>query len=172
MTDRLSDPVPIGTRLMESQGFAGLFREGMALIEETAAYLDGPGRIEVRALPRFASLTYATESLRLTTRLMQIAAWLLLQRAVNEGDLDPAEARDDKRRIALQPLRAGPGFDDLPDRIKDLIERSTRLQERVVGLDAALYVERNPVARRIATLEAAFHPDAEMPVGISCAKRP
>ena len=80
-------PVPIGPRIVASGGFDLLYREGMSLIEDVAAYLDGTGRTESRNLPREASFTYATESMRLTTRLMQLASWLLLQRAVNEGEL-------------------------------------------------------------------------------------
>lgn len=54
----------------------------MDLVEETAAYLDGVGCVEAKALDRAVNLTYATESMRLTTRLMQLASWLLLHRAV------------------------------------------------------------------------------------------
>ena len=84
-----SRPVSFVDRLAASGSFGKLFAEGMGLVEESAAYLDGPGRTESRALERQAALGYATESMRLTTRLMQIASWLLLQRAVNEGDLTP-----------------------------------------------------------------------------------
>jgi regulator of CtrA degradation len=73
-------PVPFGERLANSQAFTDLFRDGMALVEETATYLDGPGRQESKKLERQAALAYATESMRLTTRLMQLASWLLLHR--------------------------------------------------------------------------------------------
>ena len=73
----------------------------MALVEETAAYLDGDGREQAKNLPRAAALSYASESMRLTTRLMQIASWLLLQRAVNEGEMTQAEAATDKRRTRI-----------------------------------------------------------------------
>ena len=53
--------------------FMRTFDEGMALVEETATYLDGPGRAESKKLERSAALAYATESMRLTTRLMQLA---------------------------------------------------------------------------------------------------
>ena len=82
-----STAIPFIHRLASSGAFKDLFREGMTLVEEAAAYLDGPGRAESRALPRPAALAYSTESMRLTTRLMQVASWLLLQRAVNEGEL-------------------------------------------------------------------------------------
>ena len=80
--------IAIGPRIVASSGFDALYREGMGLIEAVAAYLDAEGRVESRMLPREAGFLYATESMRLTTRLMQLASWLLLQRAVNEGDAD------------------------------------------------------------------------------------
>src|SRR6202023_3032240 len=67
-------------RLTNSAAFGTLFQEGMDQNEETPAYLDGAGRTEAKALDRSVSLTYATESMRLTTRLMQLASWLLLHR--------------------------------------------------------------------------------------------
>ena len=38
--------VSFSERLASSQVFASLFRDGMALVEETASYLDGHGRSE------------------------------------------------------------------------------------------------------------------------------
>ena len=67
-----------------SETFQILFKDGMALVEETAAYLDGPGRQESKVLERSRALVYASESMRLTTRLMNIASWLLLVRAMKE----------------------------------------------------------------------------------------
>ena len=88
MSEKLAgETVAFGQKLAASQAFSVLFREGMALVEETAAYLDGAGRQDAKKLDRSAALTYATESMRLTTRLMQLASWLLLHRAVNEGEM-------------------------------------------------------------------------------------
>src|SRR5947199_9001477 len=116
-------PVPFGAKLAGSQAFSGLFREGMALVEETAAYLDGPGRQDAKKLERAAALAYATESMRLTTRLMQLASWLLLHRAVNEGEMSLAQANKEKKKVKL----ASGGLVDeatlrvLPGRLRDLI---------------------------------------------------
>src|SRR5204863_136161 len=93
-------------RLTNSAAFGNLFREGMDLVEETAAYLDGDGRSEAKALERSVSLTYATESMRLTTRLMQLASWLLLHRAVKEGEMTLTQAGCDlgsMSRFSLSP---------------------------------------------------------------------
>src|SRR3954471_5321317 len=70
-----------------SELFDRTFEEGMELVEETAAYLDGAGRHDSKILSKAAALAYAGESMRLTTRLMQVASWLLVQRAVREGDM-------------------------------------------------------------------------------------
>jgi regulator of CtrA degradation len=156
------------SRLAVSEGFKALFREGMGLVEETAQYLDGSGREQSRALSRTASLTYATESMRLTTRLMQLASWLLLQRAVNEGEMTQDQAGQEKSKVRLDSLstsRQGPGWDELPDGLKSLVERSIRLQERVRRLDDALYqkaetapapVAHNPVAAHLDRLSEVF----------------
>src|ERR1700724_2752568 len=106
MSERLVDelrPVSFGERLAASQNFSQLFREGMKLVEETAAYLDGPGRQESQLLDRATSLSYATQRMRLTTRLMQLASWLLLHRAVNEGEMSLAQANKERMKVKLAP---------------------------------------------------------------------
>lgn len=162
--------VQIAHHLASSENFQNLFQEGMSLVEETAIYLDGNGREEAKQLPRPASLAYATESMRLTTRLMQLASWLLLQRAVNEGEMSREQAGSEKNKVRLEKLSSptgGSSWDGLPDTLRELIERSTRLQARVVHLDKMLYrkdpaeeIEQatndNPVASQISQLHAAF----------------
>src|SRR3954463_6861196 len=81
-----------------SELFDRTFQEGMELVEETAAYLDGAGRHDSKALSRAGALAYASASMKLTTRLMQMASWLLVQRAVREGDMAPADACEDRYR--------------------------------------------------------------------------
>src|ERR1700728_747965 len=93
--------VSFSERLASSQVFAILFRDGMALVEETAGYLDGSGRSESKKLERSAALVYATESMRLTTRLMQLASWLLLHRAVKDGEMTLAQASKEKSKVRL-----------------------------------------------------------------------
>lgn len=160
------DPVVLAQRMATGEAFGTLFREGMSLVEAAAAYLDGPGRDEAKKLSRSAALAYATESMRLTTRLMQIASWLLLQRAVNEGELSRDQARAEKTKVKLSPY--DPPHEEsaaaLPFRLRALIDQSRFLHERVVRLDALLYEQAskqapdsgNPVERQIGLLRAAF----------------
>src|ERR1700687_3101898 len=125
-------PVLFGEKLAASQNFSQLFRNGMKLVEETAAYLDGPGRHESKVLNRSAALGYATESMRLTTRLMQLASWLLLHRAVNEGEMSLAQANKERMKVKLAAdMRLEDTVVKLPERLCELIARSKKLQDHV-----------------------------------------
>jgi regulator of CtrA degradation len=155
--------VSFGERLAGSQAFTALFREGMALVEETAAYLDGDGRKEAKALQRRAALAYATESMRLTTRLMQLASWLLLHRAVNEGEMSLTQARKEKAKVRVKADDHGDRdvLGLVPQRLQELVDRSLYLQQRVLRLDTTIHAPpesalANPVARQLGMLRAAF----------------
>jgi len=129
-------------RLAASDSFKSLFKDGMTLVEEAAGYLDGVGREESRRLRRPAAIAYASESMRLTTRLMQLASWLLLQRAVNEGDMTLTQAASEKHkvRLARQEVACAPElFEELPPSLRALIARSMRLQARIIHLDQSLF---------------------------------
>src|SRR4051812_50067487 len=119
--------VQLSERFTNSAAFTVLFREGMDLVEETAAYLDGAGRTEAKALDRAVSLTYATESMRLTTRLMHLASYLLLHRAVKGGEMTLGQADREKTKGTLSA--AAPGSTDsiekLAAQLQDLIHRSS-----------------------------------------------
>lgn len=131
-----------------SEMFGRLFKDGMALVEETAAYLDGPGRSESKVLPRKVALAYAGESMRLTTRLMQVASWLLVQRAIKEGEMAPEEAAGEKYRLSAHEICQGRSMDAaelLPQRLLELLEISEKIFDRVDRLDVSMF--RNPVGR-------------------------
>jgi len=134
--------VSFAEKLATSDAFKTLFREGMVLVEDTACYLDGAGRDDSKRLPRMAALGYAAESMRLTTRLMQLASWLLLQRAVNEGELTQAEAMTEKRKVRLVEQEAASNAEamaKLPARLVELVDMSIRLQARIIHIDRLLY---------------------------------
>ena len=147
----------------QSELFDHTFREGMSLVEETAAYLDGPGRQESKRLDRPSALGYASESMRLTTRLMQVASWLLVQRAVREGQMEPHSACEPGYRLASEALASGASpSGQLPIGLIDLLDRSERLYDRVMHLDKRMYLEidtderPNPVMSQFQKLQAAF----------------
>jgi regulator of CtrA degradation len=149
-----------------SELFERTFQEGMELVEETASYLDGAGRQESKLLSRNAALAYAAESMRLTTRLMQVASWLLVQRAVREGDMPPTAACEDRYRLNEDTARGAEAEADragLPAGLTRLVDQAERLYERVRHLDQRMYVEAagdeapaNPVLSHLDRLKSAF----------------
>lgn len=161
--------VSFGEHFQASEQFDAVFREGMALVERTATYLDGQGRRDSKGLPGTVTVLYATESMRLTTRLLDLASWLLIRRALKEGDITTEEARKKRQRLKLQSL-GRPGhvknFDDLPQSLRGLIHESFLLHDRIVKLDHAMAGETvsaqpvaavaNPVEEQMSRLRRAF----------------
>ena len=153
--------------------FDTVFARGMALVEETATYLDGPGREAAKTLPREPGLTYSAWSMELTTRLMQAASWLVMQKAVRDGEMKRDDAAAKKYRIRREdpPLdvkaQEGRG---LPARFLELVDRSEALFEQICRLDEALYGARakasgeNPVSEQIAQLQKAAETGAFDPL--------
>jgi regulator of CtrA degradation len=157
--------IPFRTHNGRKTEFLALFREGMGLVEKAAAYLDGPGRRESKCLNPYVTLAYATESMRLTTRLTQLATWLLARRAVMNGEpLPPVGSANDP--LVLPPMSrmtGSRGYDELPVQLKELIEEAHRLHGKIRDFDAmdrgeARPVARkfNPVAAQVAQIQAAF----------------
>ena len=151
-------------KFTSSEQFEKTFKEGMALVEQTANYLDGEGRLDSRVLDRTGAIAYATESMRLTTRLMQMASWLLLQRAIAAGELSPSDMNREKHRINLAEIGRGnvlKGAEFLPAGLITLVEQSLRLLERIRKLDIMLVPNNDcealsPVAAQMDLLNRAY----------------
>jgi len=158
--------VSFGEHFAASDQFDAIFREGMSLVERAAIYLDGPGRKEARALRGPVSMLYATESMRLTTRLLELASWLMIRRAHKEGEISADEVRKKRERVRLTApgrLSHVKGFAELPEGLRTLIEASFALNDRIVRLDRAMEVgtaepaaAASPVEAQVAQLEEAF----------------
>lgn len=155
--------LPFRTRIDDHEAFFALFREGMALVERTANYLDGPGRRESKCLQPYVALAYATESMRLTTRLTQLATWLLARRAILNGDPVPpgSTAVDPLELPPISRVRGTRGYDELPAQLRELIEEAYRFHQRLSRLVG--YGRRrgdkkvqNPVAQQMAQIQSAF----------------
>jgi len=148
---------------VRSELFARTFREGMALVEESANYLDGEGRDASKALAREAALSYAGASMRLTTLLMQIASWLLVLRAVREGEMALEDASDPKYRLDKPTeWRVDYYSDGLPEPLIRLMESACQLYERIARLDNGLFaapdseLEQTDAAGQLRALRRAF----------------
>jgi regulator of CtrA degradation len=162
--------IKLAERRVFSHSFKPLYDEGMGLVEQAAAYLDGQGRVEVKTLSRLAATLYAAESMRLTTRLMQIASWLLLQRAANSGEMTRDQVASEKAKVRLDTASAhadAAGWSELPAGFLDLVNRSLSLQSLVRRMDDEIYGKNavaagspgrdsNPVSDQISLLNTAF----------------
>ena len=120
----------ITPRLIES-----LYTEAMILADEARAYFDDEGREERLTLEPFVRVGFACESLKVTTRIMHIVAWLLTQRAIESGEIASRDGRRAERRLGhaqeSDPLVVG----TLPPAAQRLINSSADLYARVKRLD-------------------------------------
>ncbi len=166
-----ANTIRLAERRIFSQSFKPLYNEGMGLVEQAAEYLDGQGRAEAKKLSRLAATLYAAESMRLTTRLMQVASWLLLQRAANSGEMTRDQVASEKSKVRLDTASAhddAAGWNELPESFVDLVNRSLRLQALVRRMDEEIYGRAgsatptpaarrtNPVSDQITLLNTAF----------------
>ena len=138
MTGR-SSASRIHRRLIDS-----LYTEAMLLADEARAYFDEAGRAEREALDPLIRVGFSCESLKVTTRLMHVIAWLLTQRAVDAGELRPREALDPARRLGSAPQFDANLIHALPPRARGLVEASANLHRRVGMLDTALETQLAP----------------------------
>lgn len=162
--------VRLAEKRIFTERFKPLYADGMRLVEEAAAYLDGQGRVEAKKLSRLAATLYAAESMRLTTRLMQIASWLLLQRAANNGEMSRAQVAEEKAKVQLDTPSASrqtSQWTELPDEFIDLVDRSLKMQALVRRFDEEIYPkiasiplqtepQSNGVSAQMELLKAAF----------------
>lgn len=131
------DGMTTGAGFATTAFFARLYDEALALVRETRDYVASRGRDESRALPPAGGLAFSVETMRLTTRLTHIMAWLLMQRALAEGELSPAQIEGAQMRLGGVDVCLGkpPLETDLPAALHDLLRRSERLFRRIQRLD-------------------------------------
>ncbi|MFQ5533601.1 MAG: DUF1465 family protein [Sphingomonadales bacterium] len=126
------------------------YRETVAMIEEMTDYLVRRAERDRQTLPDSASAAFAGESIRLTTRLVQVMAWLLNQRAVQANEISTEQARRPRRRLGNISVCLGrpcTGAELLPFELQDMLDRSEDLFLRVLRLDRLLLAApgENPV---------------------------
>lgn len=129
---RATETSRIHRRLIDS-----LYTEAMVLADEARAYFDEVGRDERDTLDAMTRVVFSCESLKVTTRLMHVIAWLLTQRAVDAGEIPAGDALDPSRRLGAAPETDGASFDALPVAARGLISASQDLYRRVERIDSA-----------------------------------
>lgn len=134
MDDSFDPPGPearIAPRLVDA-----LYTEAMVLADEARAYFDDVGKEERLTLEPFARVGFACESLKVTTRIMHIVAWLLTQRAIETGELNRTDGRRPERRLGNAATSDPKVVVQMPDQAQRLIHASSDLYARLERLDA------------------------------------
>ena len=136
-----------------------LYVEAMVLADEVRSYFDQNGRADRDALAPMLRVGFSCESLRVTTQLMHIIAWLLTRRAVAAGEISEAQAAAPERRLGRD--RGGdPGMmEGLPDQARQIIAATGDLYARILRLDeeiASVEPMRSPARSLMDRLQAAF----------------
>ncbi len=128
--------------------FSRTYDEAHDLVVEALDYAEGAGGSS--PVSSAIALLCSLERLRLTTRLTQIMAWLLLQRAVHAGELSPEQAAAPSSRLGGQEIchdRRGERMQTVPSRLRDLLLRSRKLYQRVARLDEMMLRDTGPISR-------------------------
>lgn len=136
-----------------------LYVEAMVLADEARTYFDEGGRLEREALDAMARVSFSCESLKVTTRLMHVIAWLLTQRAIDSGEMTPRDALDPSRRLGAPPATEASAMAAMPPQAQVLIEASIELFRRTARLDAlqeAAPPPHSPALSMLQRLEHAF----------------
>jgi len=139
-TDHFEPNARITPRLID-----GFYTEAMILADEARAYFDDLGRADRVVLDPFARVGFACESLKVTTRIMHIVAWLLTQRAVESGEIFAADQRRPERRLGHASDSDPLVVEKLPASAQRLIRASADLYARVKRLDEGV-IDDTPAA--------------------------
>ena len=138
---------------------ASLYTEAMVLADEARSYFDRQGREERDRLEPLLRVGFACESLKVTTRLMHVIAWLLTQRAVEAGELSRLEARRPARLLGEPPVSDKAVLARLPDAARALVESSRELFARVQRLEETrpkADAQPSPARSLLSRLERSF----------------
>ncbi len=136
-----------------------LYVEAMLLADEARSYFDTHGRDDRLTLDPRDRVGFSCESLKVTTRLMHVIAWLLTQRAVGAGELSRAQAGENERRLGSAPETDGELYLRLPHEAADLVRASEELYGRVARLDAGHFTQEpagSPARSLLGRLQRSF----------------
>ena len=137
--DILQSDARITPRLVDS-----FYTEAMVLADEARHYFDDAGRYARQELDPFARVGFACESLKVTTRIMHIVAWLLTQRAIESGEIPARQGRRPERRLGHAQDSDPAIVEQLPEAAQRLIHGSADLYARVKRLDEGTMFDEEP----------------------------
>jgi regulator of CtrA degradation len=125
-------------QMMTSRLVDSLYTEAMILADEARSYFDRIGRGERDALTPLDRVAFSCESLKVTTRLMHVIAWLLTRKAISAGEIREDDPGADARRLGQAAETETDALARLPDAARDIILASIDLYGRVARIDQGL----------------------------------
>ena len=122
-------------KLMTARLVDSLYTEAMLLADEARAYFDEIGRVDRDVLQPFQRVAFSCESLKVTTRLMHVIAWLLTRKAIAAGEIPEEIRAGESRRLGLAAESEPDAIAGLPGKAQEIIGASLDLYERVARID-------------------------------------
>ena len=144
---------------MASRLIDSLYVEAMLLVDEARGYFDDLGRGDRDALPPLLRVGFSCESLRVTTRLMHVIAWLLTRRALEAGEITERQATAPERRLGRAQNSDPEVVAGMPEAARQIINATADLYARVLRLDEELdrdEIAISPARGLMSRLERAF----------------
>ena len=112
-----------------------LYVEAMLLADEARSYFNDAGQGERASLDPMARVVLSCESLKITTRLMHVIAWLLTQRAIDAGEMAADLGDDPLRALASSPVTEDDVLTAMPAGTQALIRASIDLYRRAERIE-------------------------------------
>ena len=125
----------------------GLYIEALVMADEARSYFDQEGR-EVRVtVDSRTRLSWTCESLKVTTRLMHVIAWLMTNKAWQRGEISSEALNDPKYHLGPAAVSDATVVATMPEPARQLVEGSQLLYERVLRLQQRIGGERPQAAK-------------------------
>ena len=124
--------------MQQAAFFSRTYDETMGLMVEARNYMSYVERRDRERAGAFVGLRMSCEAMRVTSRLTQVMAWLMMQRAVHQGELSPEQALADHCRLSGAEVCLDESFtqdESLPNGLRSLLDRSLRLYVRITRLE-------------------------------------
>lgn len=122
----------------EMAQFTRTYDETLDLIVEARNYMVHLRPTSRRLRGTGESLRLSCEALRVTSRLTQVMAWLMLQRAVQDGEITATEACAEEYRLSGQSVCLDESAEEdhnIPAGLRSLLNRSLSLYQRISRLE-------------------------------------
>lgn len=107
----------------------GLYTEAMLLADEARSYFDSERAQQIS--PADVAVAFSCESLKVTTRLMHVIAWLLNQKAIHAGEIHASDIMRELDELGYAPATDDWMVQRMPEAARSLIMASEDLYYRV-----------------------------------------